>query len=340
MTESVNSSRNLPLRINVWWQYIVPPVFAYAYLGLGQETQEPLVTAVWLGLFALSVLGTAGFGYFLNDWTDIRQDAVAGKSNQAAKLSIPIRVLIAAALIGLGWVPWYFLPANAWNLSLLGLQYLIFILYSLPPIRLKERGLAGIVCDMLYGHVIPATIALSTFLSPTHKDFPLFLTLACTVTALMGLRNILLHQIEDRRADKQAGVRTFVLNFGPLRSLNLINRVVLPLEVILIPVMLSALTGWRLILPLVYLGFWAFSYLTFNFWHWPWKYRSRGQRKMLFLHFLNDFYEEWLPVAAAALLCLVDPWFFLLLAAHLLLFPAFLINLIRDLRQIYRFFTQ
>lgn len=340
MTESINGARNLPLRINVWWQFIVPPVFAYAYLGLGQETQDPLVTAVWLGLFALSVLGTAGFGYFLNDWTDIRQDAAAGKSNQAARLSNPLRILIAILLIGLAWIPWYFLPANAWNISLLGSQFLIFILYSLRPIRLKERGWAGIACDMLYGHVVPASIALSTFVPVDHPNFPLFLSLVGVVTALMGLRNILLHQIEDRKPDKKAGVQTFVLKFGPLRALNVINWIVLPLEIILIPIMLSALTDWDWILPLVYLGFLAFSYFTFNFWHWPLQYRSGGLRKMLFLHFLNDFYEEWLPVAAAAMLCWQDPWFLLLLGVHLLLFPAFLINLIRDLRQIYGFFTQ
>ncbi|MEM0998898.1 MAG: UbiA family prenyltransferase [Bacteroidota bacterium] len=344
---TTDKARTSFLRITTWWQYIVPPVYAFAYLA-ARQAPESLVPHEWgraiyavaLTALGLSIIGTAGFGYFLNDLTDIAQDTAAGKPNQVARWPIWLRVVVPLILLVLAWGPWLLFRAESdvfpLIIGLLALEFLVFFLYSVPPIRLKEKGIAGIVCDTLYGHVIPVAIALVVF-SP---DWPRNFAFALPVMGLMGLRNILLHQIEDRHRDRRAGVNTFVRQYGPQRALNLINRGVLPLELGLLVLMLFALTNWAPWLALCFGLFLGWQFLLFNFLHWPYRHRTSGQRKFLFIYFLNDWYEEWMPVSVLVLLIFWETEFVWFLLVHLLIFPGFLANFIRDIRQIRGFFQR
>ncbi len=313
------------LRFSIWWQHIVPPVLAAAYLAAATGALAPAELVARLPLFLLSIVGIAGFGYFLNDACDIAADRATGKVNAAAARSPIERAGILVALLALGLAPWILLPRSPAALALLAAEIAALTLYSARPLRLKERGVAGALADMSYGHLLPVAIAIATFFP--HPPGSGILGLAGVVLACKGMRNILLHQLTDRWNDRRAGIRTLVLDLGPLRALAWINRVLLPLEI-------GALTGILLALaPLapVWIGFVAFLLFTalmFSAWKLP--YLPKRQLRFKFLYFLNDFYEEWLPPTVLTIAVARHAELWPLLPLHFALFPKGLAKLPRN----------
>jgi hypothetical protein len=327
------------LRFSLWWQHIVPPVLAAAYIAAATGVLPPGELIARLPLFLVSVVGIAGFGYFLNDACHIAADRAAGKPNAAAAIGPLARAGILLGLLVVGLAPWSLLPRNPVNLTLLALQVGALTLYSARPVRLKERGLAGVLADTLYGHLLPVAIALFTFFPGPLEAArapglagspgpPIVVLLLCVllVLACKGLRNILLHQLDDRENDRRAGIRTFVLAVGPVRALALINRILLPLElgglVALLVLLAPAAPVW-----VGFAVFLAFTALMFSAWKFP--YLPRRQLRFKFLYFLNDFYEEWLPPTALVIAVARHAELWPLLPMHFALFPKGLAKLPR-----------
>ena len=313
------------LRFSVWWQHIVPPVLAAAYLAVALGALAPGALVAMLLPFLGSVVGIAGFGYYLNDVCDLAADLAAGKANSAAAQGRPARAAILFGLLALGLSPWILLPRHPLNLALLGLQVALLTLYSARPFRLKERGFAGAVADTLYGHLLPVAITVATFFpglaGRTAANLLAALPLAvlgALLLAAKGLRNILLHQLGDRENDRRAGIRTFVLAAGPVRALNLINRLLLPLElgalVSVLVLLAPAAPVW-----VGFVGFLVFTALMFSAWKFP--YLPPRQLRFKFLYFLNDFYEEWLPPTLLAIAVARYGELWPLLPLHFALFP-------------------
>ena len=313
------------LRFSVWWQHIVPPVLAAAYLAVAVGALAPGALVAMLLPFLGSVVGIAGFGYYLNDVCDLVADRAAGKANAAAAQGRPARAAILFGLLALGLSPWILLPRHPLNLALLGLQVALLTLYSARPFRLKERGFAGAVADTLYGHLLPVAITVATFFpglaGRTAANLLAALPLAvlgALLLAAKGLRNILLHQLGDRENDRRAGIRTFVLAAGPVRALNLINRLLLPLElgalVSVLVLLAPAAPVW-----VGFVGFLVFTALMFSAWKFP--YLPPRQLRFKFLYFLNDFYEEWLPPTLLAIAVARHGELWPLLPLHFALFP-------------------
>lgn len=315
------------LRFSLWWQHIVPPVVAVAYLGTALGVLDPRQLVARLPLFVASILGIAGFGYLLNDVCDIAVDRAAAKPNAAAALGRFARGGLLALLLLAGLAPWSLLPRNPLNLGLLALQVGALTLYSVRPFHLKERGFAGVLADTLYGHLLPVAIAAATFLPlAAGTATGRFGLLALLLLTAKGLRNILLHQLGDRDNDRRAGLHSFVLRLGPVRALALINRLLLPLELAALVTLLALLAPAA---P-VWVGFAAFLVFTalmFSAWKFP--YLPPRQLRFKFLYFLNDFYEEWLPPTVLAIAVARHPGLWPLLPLHFALFPRGLAKLPR-----------
>jgi 4-hydroxybenzoate polyprenyltransferase len=321
------------LRFSLWWQHIVPPVLAAAYLAPAVGARAPGELVAALPPFLLSIIGIAGFGYFFNDVCDVAADRAAGKVNAAAALSPLRRAGVLLLLLTLGLAPWSLLPRHPLNLGLLAVQIALLTLYSARPIRLKERGFAGALADAAYGHLVPVAIAVATFFPGFSGPralaalAPLAL-LGTLALAAKGLRNILLHQLADRDNDRRAGIRTLVLAIGPVGALSLVNRVLLPLEI-------GALVGALVLLAPaapVWIGFavfLSFTVLMFSAWKFP--FIPKRQLRTKFLYFLNDFYEEWLPPTVLAIAVARHGELWPLLPLHFALFPRGLAKIPRNL---------
>ena len=329
------------LRFSLWWQHIVPPVLAAAYVATATGALPPGELLAKLPLFLVSIVGIAGFGYFLNDACDIAADRAAGKANAAAASGPLARAAILLGLLVVGLAPWSLLPRNPVNLTLLALQVAVLTLYSTRPVpaqgaRPRRRPRGHPLWPPPAGgdralHLLSAGPSGASGrpgagcpVRPAQSSSCSFVVL---VFACKGLRNILLHQLGDRENDRRAGIRTFVLAAGPVRALALIDRLLLPLEfgalVAVLVLLAPAAPVW-----VGFAAFLAFTALMFSAWKFP--YLPRRQLRFKFLYFLNDFYEEWLPPTALAIAVARHTELWPLLPLHFALFPKGLAKLPRQ----------
>jgi hypothetical protein len=117
------------------------------------------------------------------------------------------------------------------------------MLYSIPPIRLKERGILGAMMDALGAHVVP-TLLFGISMAAVSERPPgwrmtAFLLAAACWALMTGLRGIIVHQVRDRESDLAAGVRTFAGVMGRGTARTLLFRRIYPAELLALSVMLS-----------------------------------------------------------------------------------------------------
>jgi 4-hydroxybenzoate polyprenyltransferase len=165
------------IKAEKWWNDKAPPVLGLAFFLLAVSDGEiPLVRSVLTLLaFMVTFIGVAGFGHVINDLCDVDHDRAAGKHNTMAGRPRAQVAAILLLLLAVAWLPWLWLPANRWNLSLIALQLLLLTLYAAPPFRFKARAVSGVVTDALYAYTVPALITWTTFADmagePTSRPF-------------------------------------------------------------------------------------------------------------------------------------------------------------------------
>lgn len=320
-------------RVTVWWHTIAPQVFGWVYFCLLMQPvpELPLMRFVQ---FLIALVGISAFGYLFNDWCDIDTDRLAGKSNVLTNKPPVLRAILVFAPLAAGMYAWKLLRAGAWANFFMGLQILALTVYSLPPFRLKARSLWGALTDAFYGHINPVLITLSVFLQqPVNWNWftIFFLITLLSCLSLKGFRNILTHQIEDRKKDRKAHINTFANAIGALNTLDLVNLLLwfeniftIVLGILLIILFPPLITAWVL--------FPAITYLKFSGWKLP--YLPKRQLRFKFLYYLNDFYEAWLPFFLLIVLVIKQPVLYPLFIFHVVLLPRFLTGLIKDIKTI------
>ena len=317
------------VRFNTWWNFILPPILAFIYLFLLLLNIYWPEALIITGLFLIWMIGAASFGYFINDLCDVKMDALADKKNETHQLSIPIKTVIITLSLAIALTPWIFLSDSLFVFGLVIFHLILLVTYSVPPLRLKKNLYLGMICDILYSILIPLLIVMVTF-SQLHEYKP-SLILSGTIllwSFLKGFRNILLHQLDDKKNDARAGHYTFVHRIGPVKALNCIRFFILPFEFIVFSFLCVYLS---ILIDCFFIGFCVFLIFTFmKFSLWKIYIIRPRQLRFRFLYFLNDFYEEWLPVTALVFLAMHQVEFLILLALHILLFPQKITKLFRD----------
>jgi len=332
------------VRSGQWWDHKVPPLIAAAALtvvALGEPRGGELILD--LCLFLVAAVGVAAFGHVVNDLADIRADALAGKANQMSGLTPAARAGVVAVTLAAGLVPWIWLPRTATVLALLGVEILLLVIYSVPPIRLKDRSSAGVLADALYAYVVPILLTVAVFTEWTGGRRPAAWVIAL-VTAwmlLMGLRGILWHQIGDLAHDRRAGVRTLATRIGAERGGALLGGLVV-VELVLAAatlVSLSTVTGelWIALFGAGYVLYRSFQMSLL--WSEPVRpaalKSAPGRIRYLGFVVLNEFVEKWLPLAALVALALREPVLWFAVALHVVLFENAAVEFLRrDLRQL------
>jgi 4-hydroxybenzoate polyprenyltransferase len=178
---------------------------------------SPPSTSAWTVIgIAATIVAWAAFGFGLNEIADRSPDARAGRVNRAAGLPRPSWVIFlalnASAALGLSFL-WAHDAVTA-AFVLVGLA--LAVGYSVPPMRLKERGALGLLAAAAAQWTIPI-LAASGAEAGGWQD-PAAWSMALLGFAL-GIRWIIVHQLEDAPADRRAGVRTFVSMGGDVRTL-------------------------------------------------------------------------------------------------------------------------
>src|SRR5687767_6128697 len=127
-----------------WWFSKIPPLLAVAYLAVLNQDIEFGRAALLLGCLVFSFSGVAAFGHAINDAFDIEQDRQAGKQNAMAALSWSGRSVVILAFLCAAFLPAIVAEYSATAILLLILNCLCPTIYSVPGVRLKERGIWGI----------------------------------------------------------------------------------------------------------------------------------------------------------------------------------------------------
>jgi glycosyltransferase involved in cell wall biosynthesis/4-hydroxybenzoate polyprenyltransferase len=203
---------NIPqlLRLGDWWCQKIPPLLAVVYVSV-LMVRTDLVTALEIiACFVVMVSCVAAYGFVFNDVFDIEADAAAGKPNAVSAVSPTSRTLICVALVAAAFLPVVtFLPSASIAVCL-GMNFLWPTLYSMPWIRLKERGGLGLICDAAGSHITPTILALITVNSLSGASLSLGASAAFIAwVAALGFKGIIYHQAADRENDLKSGLRTF-----------------------------------------------------------------------------------------------------------------------------------
>jgi 4-hydroxybenzoate polyprenyltransferase len=345
------------MRVNAWWNTIVPQVLGWIYFSFLSSVVygaqhiipcEPNGGSAYLCpaiFFFISLVSIAGFGYVFNDFCDVETDMLAGKPNSIGKLALLWRIMLISGSILTGLCAWYQLNQDnhirGSNMMLANFlfaaQIIALVVYSANPVRLKDRAELGIVVDAFYGHLNPVMISICVFGFESYWQIGkvwdyLFVSLLVIVCSIKGIRNILLHQIEDRKKDEAAGLNTAVIKYGPWRVINFINYYLFPAEIFFLVCLMVIMSIHipPLIIPLIFFA--IISYLKMS--GWKIGYADRRLLEFKFTYFMNDFYEGWLPVFMLITLSVYRHEFVFLLILHLIFFPKFIMNLFKDMKKI------
>jgi 4-hydroxybenzoate polyprenyltransferase len=330
-------------RLGNWWFSKIPPLLAVGYLAIGLEDFEFGHATVLLASFLLSVSCVAVYGHIINDIFDIDEDRRAGKPNSMADLGRSSRWSLALAYVCAGFLPAIVVGYSAVTVVLLGVNYLWPTIYSLPGIRLKERGVLGVICDALGSHVTPTLFALALFGATSSAAPSGHLALALMITlwaAVLGIKGILHHQIIDRDNDTRSGAVTFATTVSPnaiARFLTLFNLwIELPVSIALVfvvyrwcPLAAGALAAYCLLETIKYgLGI-----------RFPLGSDLRVNRTSV--PFANElFYVLWLPLAAAVQLAAHDRAWAWLPVLHAVMFYQPLLLQVRELGSVAKIATR
>lgn len=285
-------------------------VFALKF-NLGIETFSILLFPAFITL-----TGIAALGYLINDYSDIESDTIAGKRNFFISASFFQKLNAFLVALVMAILPWYWLPYNAYSFGLLAIELVLFVLYSIEPVRLKKRPQLGILADTLYAHVIPVALAGYTFWLASKNSFP-FLFFAGLIfwQFFAGWRNILQHHISDRKPDKKSGVYN-AFNHHPEKTVQLISNKILWFELVFFSVFLMSLGKYGVF---IFLGFVLFLIGALFTWRNAviWRAKTRLKTGIFSPAF---FYEHRLGLLAGFFLMFQNVWFGMALAIYILVF--------------------
>jgi 4-hydroxybenzoate polyprenyltransferase len=242
-------------------------------------------------IFALFFISL--FGYWLNDSFDIVLDRLAGKKNFLANTSAYFRLIGTFLLLVFALLFWYLTQPSLIATLFFLIEIILFTAYCLPGIRFKNHPIIGPLTDAHYTHIVPMLFTLFLF---AKNVFVLWLIPIYFLLLAKGMRNILLHQLNDRKGDCKMQLNSFPLFFGPRFTVNFINRIFIPFEIILITT-ITLLLLHKSVLPIIFwLVFLAVYFLFFSGWHIH--YMNSRYFMFKFHYFINDFYEFWIPFLA------------------------------------------
>jgi hypothetical protein len=306
-----------PLRAVEWWDSKLVPILCAFYataLVSGAPLRGMLAAR---GTLLASLIPGAVFVSVINDVTDLADDAAAGKRNRVAGLSVQVIALLLAIPIAIGAAIAILWRHDAALVSCYLAAWIAFSLYSLPPFRLKTRGILGVVADASGANLFPTLLAvLLAFRTAGATVQPVWVAAIAAWSFGYGMRGILWHQLGDHESDRLANVRTFVARHAPETAARAGRLVAFPIELAGLAAMLCLVhDNWPARALLAYV---LFSILR----------AVRGRTKAIivvpqenFVIVLHEYYDAFLPLSLliASSLAHRDDW--LVLVLHLLLFP-------------------
>lgn len=299
-------------RINDWKSSFVPFVLGFVYLWIFLFDFQPTTKTFFISLFSLlTTLGFASFGYIINEWFDIEEDKRAGKLNRFAFLSNRTKYLLLSTSLVLLFFPWYFLPYDYLSFTLIGLELLSFLVYSILPFRLKRFPLLSCILDTMYAYLIPLLLSMHTFsIGVPEKLSQSNVLLLLIPIFLIGFKNILLHQVKDSIKDAFAGRKTMPHILGVEKTDKLL-QILFIAEITSFAFVLQSLKAGLLLVScyLVYVLIKTYIHKSLQI--------NAPFQPFTFFTLSDGFYQIWFPFIVLFLLMLHNSAWLFLVCIHL-----------------------
>lgn len=264
----------------------------------------------------LSIITGLG-GYFINDLFDIEDDKKAKKKNQVAGFPLWLKISLIPVLTTSAFIIYSILSSeiSKQEASLYFCTFLLntflFIIYSVPPIRLKKSIYLAPVADALYSgtffyllaFAIGSKVELISLKSAVLSFVILFL-----YSFLKGIRNYLLHLSDDYQHDIMSGLDTLSTRYDSKIIICIANKIY-PVEVLLLLFFIltqNIISFSAIIICCIFLLIW----LRF----------AREDLMKKEVH-LNDLQEVWLPMCFLIQLIISNTTLYSLVIIYVILFP-------------------
>ncbi|WP_316820144.1 UbiA family prenyltransferase [Pedobacter gandavensis] len=322
------------IRSQEWWGYKLPPLLAIGYAtALMSDVPLHQIALQLLFLLAALIVG-AIYVSVINDITDLEEDLASGKSNRIQKIPVKLRWLIPIFCISLGLMFGYFLYPDLLSCVLYLCSWIVFSLYSIQPIRLKNRGIWGVLADAAGSHVFTSLFMVSSVSYLTHQDLnlPWFIAIAGW-SFCYGLRGILWHQFSDRENDIKVNLNTYASHVLPA---DFKQRAVLImcLESICFIIMLYVLQS---LLALVFLALYFLLVLARYLMYHTQLILILFRKDKPFQILMADYYQVFFPIALLLVAVQLQPQNWIILAIHSVMFNTGLKNAIIDYLKFIKF---
>lgn len=306
------------IRSQEWWAHKLPPLLAIGYATVLMSPVPLYKVALWLIFLLSSLVVGAIYVSVINDITDLEEDIASGKSNRIQQVPVRFRWLIPAACILLGFGFGYFLYPDLLSCLLYLLSWIVFSLYSIKPVRLKNRGILGVLADGCGSHVFTSLLMISSVSYITNQSINWIWFGAAGIWALCyGLRGILWHQFTDRDNDIKVSLNTYASKIEP-QDFKVKGRLLFALEISALAVMLYAL---NLAAPVIALGlYFVLVYIRYD------RYKNQLIIVMKtddrpFQILMADYYQMLFPISLLLFAATLNSLNLVILAVHILLFP-------------------
>ena len=315
-----------------WWFYKIPFCILAFLMVLRTDFSWNVVLAL-TSLIAI-VSAVANYGHAINELFDRKEDRLAQKANIADILGVPFLYCVAggSALVGIALACW---AAGTSAAVITAMALIAPTLYSVPPVRLKERRWLGVFADALAAHVFPSLLALE-LAGEFSNGSDRFYIVVSIWSFMAGVRAILGHQVHTEERDSRADLQTVVHELGAPRTARAILVGILPFE-------LAAFVVFAFLSPS------ALSLIAaavFYLWIEAAKSTIGQRRASLSVEGLSttpltslSIYFVWAPLAAIFSLTVLDLNYALLIPVLVLLFwPVFRDGLLEFTTLIYELF--
>ena len=186
------------------------PLSLILLTGTGLDPRAQLSVSLFL-LYAVLSKGLSSI--LINDLTDREIDRSAGKERWITSLPPPAGILIPVVLLASGFLALLKAGGGLLVLASFTATALLGILYSLKPVRFKERGVLGIAAYSLSAAILNVLVPWALF-----RPALVLLPLLFVVVLPEKLVQILFHQINDFDSDSAEKVRSFAVVTGRAKA--------------------------------------------------------------------------------------------------------------------------
>lgn len=307
------------VRFYDWWNAKIAYLFLPFYFLLHGSGMDPVIAIAVFTLLLSYLVSTAAFGHIVNDIGDAKPDHDSSRYNFALLVSRKYLYTALFLCILFSVVVLMLLKATIVVYVLALVELVLFAIYSLPPLRLKE-SYVGILIDSFYAHVVPFSIVTLIFYDQygdSINAYVMIFMFSLIWQFASGIRGIMHHQIEDLENDLQSGTLTAIVKMGAKRAESISTYIVSPVEFIVL-VTLLLISAEQTMAPAA--GFLIYSIL-FSIWLYI---KGGGYHRPISIYFwtryLDYFYRKWLPLLILVSLVWEQYLYWPLLLMHVMLF--------------------